>query len=105
MTVFKKPEHWGRLVTEVNTLDTFKQVAKGVFSDGIITSHLLMVLELFARDVGKEHPEISKEVWLHFCWVWKTSENPYNRLCWLHSKYDGAAVVNNIVEVLASLFN
>ena len=96
MESFKKPQIWDDLVAKVSTLEIFKGVAKGVFEDVFVIPQRLMVLELFARDVGKVHPTISREVWRHYGWVWDTSENRYKKLCWLYSKYDASSLIKDV---------
>ena len=99
---FEKPEDWNEMVLRIDTTEAFEGVARAMFADGKITRERLLVLEVFARDVAKIHPSISTRVMRHFNKLWKDHEDRYKMLCWLHSKYEFPALVNDVVESLLS---
>lgn len=104
MLPFTKPANWYSMVYRVDTVEAFQAVARAVFEDGKVTSHRLLVLEVFARDVAKAHPEIGSQVWSYFHKVWFKSEDTYKWLCFTHTKYEYPLLLTDIVEALVSLF-
>ena len=100
--MFDKPEDWTEMVLRIDTAEAFEGVARAMFADGRVTTERLLVLEVFARDVARAHPSISTRVMRHFNELYKDHEDNYKMLCWMHSKYDVPALVQDVVQSLLS---
>ena len=103
MSSFTKPADWDDMVSRVDTSEAFEFVMRAMFTDGKITPQRMLVLETFARDVGKTHPDISAEVMRHYNMLDKATHSRYSWLCWSNSRYDLPILIADVVDGLLSL--
>ena len=96
---------WDELVGKIDSVHSFKCVAKEMFVDGRNKNARLHVLEIFATDVCRKHPHISKGVWSHYMSIFYNMTCPHRHfswLCWLGGKYEKSDIAKHVAECILS---